>query len=415
MFAVKNPTNTEAMKTLARIITMTVLMVAGTWMLPQKASAQYPGIGYQDFYDQLAPYGAWVDDPNYGYVWIPDVAEGFMPYGTDGHWIFTNYGWTWVSDYDWGWAPFHYGRWSYDSYYGWIWIPGREWGPAWVSWRRCNDYYGWAPLGPGITIAMTFRPDFFIPDDFWLFVRDQDFGRHDRGRYEYEHRNRHYLILNSQTIKNTYIDNQRNTTYVSGPDVREVGKITGQNIKPVPVREDTKPGKTIVAGDKIGIYRPPVKTVEGNNVKPAPSRIVPKDNITPVAERKQGNLTKGRPVDNQQNKKEVVPPAQQTNPPKYQRNDNNTGVNTQNQTEKQSREIKQDNNKIQPTSQPRVNQQNDNRSRQQTIEQQNVKSNTNQNRQVQQRNNQQNNKTVPPKRSNTSKPAKGTKPEPEKK
>ena len=413
-----NPTNTEAMKTLTRIITMTVLMVAGTWMLPQKASAQYPGIGYQDFYDQLAPYGAWVDDPNYGYVWIPDVAEGFMPYGTDGHWIYTEYGWTWVSDYDWGWATFHYGRWAYDSYYGWMWIPGREWGPAWVSWRRCNDYYGWAPLGPGITIEMTFRPGFFIPDDFWMFVRDRDFDRHEFGRYEYEHRNRHYLILNSQTIKNTYKDNQRDVTYVSGPDAREVGRITGKNITPVPIKENTKPGKTVVARDNITIYRPPVKTVEGNNVKPVPGRIVPRDNITPVKERKQGDLTKGRPVENQQNKEKVMPPAQQTNPPKYQRednqnrNNNNTGVNTRNENERQSREIKHDNT-VQPAPQQRVNQQNENRTRQQTNEQRNT--NTNQNRQVQQRNNQQNNRTVKPKPSTTPHPAQGSKSEPEKK
>jgi hypothetical protein len=74
------------------------------------------GVSFQMFYDQLSPYGQWVNDPNYGYVWIPDVGPNFQPYATNGYWTMTDYGNTWVSDYEWGWAPFHYGRWLYDNY-----------------------------------------------------------------------------------------------------------------------------------------------------------------------------------------------------------------------------------------------------------------------------------------------------------
>ena len=55
----------------------------------------------------------------------------------------------WVSDYSWGWRPFHDGRWYLDATYGWVWTPDTVWAPAWVNWRECDGYYGWAPLPPG--------------------------------------------------------------------------------------------------------------------------------------------------------------------------------------------------------------------------------------------------------------------------
>ena len=87
---------------------------------------------YQAFYDQLSPYGHWIDYPGMGYVFMPDVGPEFKPYSTNGHWLYTNEGWVWASDYNWGWATFHYGRWFYEDGYGWMWIPGHEWAPAWV-------------------------------------------------------------------------------------------------------------------------------------------------------------------------------------------------------------------------------------------------------------------------------------------
>ena len=89
-------------------------------------------ISFQTFYNELDPYGQWIEDYDYGYMWIPHVNRDFHPYATNGYWTMTNYGNTWVSDYSWGWAPFHYGRWTYDNFLGWAWIPGYEWAPAWV-------------------------------------------------------------------------------------------------------------------------------------------------------------------------------------------------------------------------------------------------------------------------------------------
>lgn len=105
----------------------------------------------QVFYDSLAPYGAWVDDPDYGVVWQPTVAvvnPGWQPYCDNGYWVWSDCGWYWNSSYSWGWAPFHYGRWCRASRHGWCWVPDTCWGPAWVTWRTCDSHCGWAPLPP---------------------------------------------------------------------------------------------------------------------------------------------------------------------------------------------------------------------------------------------------------------------------
>lgn len=103
---------------------------------------------------QLDPYGAWVDDPKYGRIWVPDrrvVGEGFSPYVTSGHWALdTDNNWVWVSDFEFGNIVFHYGRWVWTAY-GWAWVPGYQYSPAWVVWRVPTGpyaYVGWAPAPP---------------------------------------------------------------------------------------------------------------------------------------------------------------------------------------------------------------------------------------------------------------------------
>ena len=107
------------MRTINKILGITFTAILLMMVKPLQTQAQ-PGVSvsFQTFYDELSPYGTWVDDPDYGDVWVPDAEEGFKPYATRGHWVVTDYGNTWVSDYEWGWAPFHYGRWRYDDYYG---------------------------------------------------------------------------------------------------------------------------------------------------------------------------------------------------------------------------------------------------------------------------------------------------------
>lgn len=134
------------------------------------------------FYDDLDPYGDWIEQDDYGWVFAPRVSHGWRPY-TVGHWVWTDeYGWLWVSDEDFGWATYHYGRWLPDPRYGWIWVPGYEWGPAWVSWRSGGGYIGWAPLPPrvrwqagvGFNVGGS-RIDAFIAPERYDFVEERAF------------------------------------------------------------------------------------------------------------------------------------------------------------------------------------------------------------------------------------------------
>lgn len=93
---------------------------------------------------ELAHYGNWVQDDNYGWVWAPPVAADWSPYQS-GYWYGAPSGWVWVSYEPWGWAPYHYGRWDYGGY-GWVWIPGSVFAGAWVSWAYYPGYVGWCPL-----------------------------------------------------------------------------------------------------------------------------------------------------------------------------------------------------------------------------------------------------------------------------
>jgi len=128
-------------------------------------SWQYANRYYTGAQD-LDSYGNWVNTPDYGNVWAPNVAADWVPY-YDGRWAWEPYwGWTWVSYEPWGWAPYHYGRWvSWGGRWGW-WPGNRYWGarpfwaPAYVSFlgfggrnRGFGLGYGfgsigWCPLGP---------------------------------------------------------------------------------------------------------------------------------------------------------------------------------------------------------------------------------------------------------------------------
>jgi hypothetical protein len=133
-----------------------------------------------DFRTPLDPYGVWIDDPNYGTIWVPNsdvVGSDFTPYVSGGHWAYDD-DWVWVSDYPWGWAPFHYGRWV-DVDGRWGWIPGRTYAGAWVVWRTGGDgygYVGWAPAPPGwawrhgVAVGIAVAP----PAPHYAFVARED-------------------------------------------------------------------------------------------------------------------------------------------------------------------------------------------------------------------------------------------------
>jgi hypothetical protein len=133
---------------------------------PPPIVAQMPGG------DELAEYGTWSQNPQYGQVWYPQVGAGWAPY-REGHWAYVApWGWTWIDDAPWGFAPFHYGRWAWIDG-RWAWIPAEAvvvqeapvypvYAPALVAffgiglgiaagvgWGGWGGSVGWCPLGPG--------------------------------------------------------------------------------------------------------------------------------------------------------------------------------------------------------------------------------------------------------------------------
>jgi hypothetical protein len=127
------------------------------------APVQYLGAdvtGYED----LAAYGSWSNDPDYGEVWAPRaVAADWTPYST-GSWSYVEpYGWSWVDSEPWGFAPYHYGRWAHRNDH-WFWVPPERrehavYAPALVAFVGGTELgiaigaqnrhpVGWFPLGP---------------------------------------------------------------------------------------------------------------------------------------------------------------------------------------------------------------------------------------------------------------------------
>ena len=162
---------------------------------PVYVSSPPPDVAY--FYNDLAPYGTWVQLDGYGWCWQPTavvMTRGWRPYAHGGHWVYSDLGWYWQSTYSWGWAPFHYGRWYSHPRCGWVWTPDRVWGPAWVTWRTTGDYCGWAPLPPraefdvrlgwrynGMSVGVGF--DFGLGSDAFLFVGFGNVWSHDIHRH----------------------------------------------------------------------------------------------------------------------------------------------------------------------------------------------------------------------------------------
>jgi hypothetical protein len=297
-------------KSSIKILAILVALILSSGAFSKQASAQQPYVSLQVFYDELSPYGEWVNYRDYGYVWIPNEGPDFVPYSTGGHWIFTNYGWTWVSDYEWGWAPFHYGRWNYDNYYGWLWIPDIEWGPAWVNWRRADGYYGWSPMESGISLSMSFGRGYDRNNDHWMVVRDRDFERSDINRYYVNRTDHDQIFRNSTVISNTYIDNSRNTTYISGPAREDIQRVTGTTINPVVIQESNKPGQNLRNG-QLSIYRPQVRKENVGGQKPAPTRIVNLNDVKSPSER--NATTQPRIVNPQNNNMNNAQPTQPRN------------------------------------------------------------------------------------------------------
>ena len=215
------------------------------------------------FYDNLAPYGSWVDVEGYGRCWRPSVMvynPGWQPYCDHGHWVYTDCGWYWSSDYSWGWAPFHYGRWFQVPRWGWCWTPDTVWGPSWVTWRYSDDYCGWAPLPPfaayregfgffyrGRNVGIGF--DFGLNVNCFTFVSIGHFcDPHPRrfraaGTQVTQIYNRTTVINNFEVRDHNFVNH--------GIDPQHITAVTRTPIHPISIRDATAPSGHGPRGDQL--------------------------------------------------------------------------------------------------------------------------------------------------------------------
>lgn len=226
-------------------------------------------LSFNVFYDQLGQYGDWVRYDN-DYVFIPgQMRDGWRPY-TQGHWVYTKrYGWTWASDEPFGWATYHYGRWGYAEDIGWYWVPGKRWAPAWVSWRRSNDYVVWAPLPPsrhggGIDVSINVNVG-DIPDYYWVAVPTRRFLAPDL---------RVDIVNDDQRIRQVvhetrYIGTPRVTNNIvvnNVIDVNVIARETGERVRAVDVQTTSDPAEAKAGADRVTAFQGTIAT--DSNARP---------------------------------------------------------------------------------------------------------------------------------------------------
>ena len=227
------------------------------------ASGNVATASYSTFYRKLDPYGVWRETSSYGYVWQPREAErsrSWRPY-TNGRWIYTDAGWTWISEEPFGWATYHYGRWTRLRNIGWIWVPGDEWAPAWVSWRKSNDYVGWAPLPPEARFDRhagihNWADNYYdIGPDQYCFVPTNQFGAH-RVETALVPAQRNVTIVN-ETTNVTNITYSNTTIINQGPSYDELRARSRQPIerlrleRQITANVDAETPRSVIRGEVV--------------------------------------------------------------------------------------------------------------------------------------------------------------------
>ena len=172
--------------------------------------------------EDLAGYGRWTNDPQYGPVWVPSVDPDWAPY-RDGRWDYIDYyGWSWVSYDPWGWAPYHYGRW-YRGGFGWAWYPGPI-GPRYYWRPALVGFFGWGSPGFGVGYA-----SFGFGNVGWVPLGPREPFRPWYGR-GFNGGARNFTVINNTNIVNVY-QNARFTNAVTSVRAADFGRtaVRGNN------------------------------------------------------------------------------------------------------------------------------------------------------------------------------------------
>jgi len=244
--------------------------------------AATPAAPALDFHAALTPYGTWRTLAPYGEVWLPrEMPAGWRPY-TTGRWVFADtVGWTWMADEPWGWAPFHYGRWTLDAALGWLWVPGDVWAPAWVAWRECDGFTGWAPLPPcagwsvGVGLCLG-NADLALALDepCWSFVPLGSLCRAHIREVLLEPERARIVLHGSRLVQHTlFVENGR---AVHRPvSVERIEKASGAPLTHVVLRDVDRPealGSASAAAGEVAVFRPRAEPATHASRAPAAPR-----------------------------------------------------------------------------------------------------------------------------------------------
>jgi hypothetical protein len=225
-------------------------------MTPRAARAD---VDFSFFYENLSPYGEWVDVDGYGYCFHPAMVDAdWQPY-TDGYWAYTDAGWTWVSYEDFGDITYHYGRWARVADFGWVWRPDTEWAPAWVSWRSDDRYIGWAPLPPeavyvpstGISVGVDVS--FGIGPSYYSFCEYRQFGAPVMRHVICPREQNVTIIQNTRNITNITNVTYNNTTvvYNGGPNYQTVSSRSQRPIQALHLERNVE-SQTRLGSRRVG-------------------------------------------------------------------------------------------------------------------------------------------------------------------
>jgi hypothetical protein len=235
-------------------------------------------VDYKEFYDQLSPYGEWVEvsfediglkpptaslkssgnnnsvianilgiktayadanvamtfvwkpSPEYAMVSTVDQSPQYVPY-SNGQWVNSDAGWYFKAPTPWEETVHHQGRWVNSPSAGWMWVPGRVWAPAWVDWKQNDDYVSWAPLPPAVyyNTAGGFS-NTSIDNNNYAIVERGRFLEPDIYRYSspyYESGSRISMDLFAGTVGLVVVDNM---IINRGPDVKVIQTYYPNNI-----------------------------------------------------------------------------------------------------------------------------------------------------------------------------------------
>ena len=241
-----------------KLIIISAMLIWG--LIGAKESFAHFGVS-EYFYNNLSPYGTWIEIDNGVIVWRPTIVRlDWSPY-QEGRWIWTRDGWYWNSYEPFGYITYHYGRWYFDDFYGWLWYPDYDWAPAWVEWRYDDDYIGWAPLSPyavfSISVGISFTYTYYAPYYHWHFVSYKHFCNPYVYKYYVPSKQRYRIYSNTKYRTNYGYHDGRvqnrgvDVSYIrnrSGQDIRERDIVTVNNPRDLNVKHlDDNNVRTFIA------------------------------------------------------------------------------------------------------------------------------------------------------------------------